>query len=469
MKQSVAKFSELNVLYGRCLHRGALMSDGFVDGQNLICGVHDWDYRLDTGVSEYDNDEALHKFGAGSRTTASGWTEDEIDRLGRRPPAAVRSRRLPGALPGHPPAPPTSRTGASATSRATACRRPASRPGERWASPADDLPSWDDIQLTDSAARAAPLLDDDPVGTELVIGPNATEAAAPRHPDLRFRHELRGDCRGGEGRARHRRGSRGHRHLLGRRRHAARRAGRPIRATSTNSPRRVSASRGRSWKGAGVPFQGRSGREDRNGRPPAGQQGRREDRRGARPRARRGRDLAGHLSGLDRSLGQIRTFADEVRDRTGGIPIGYKLSAQHIEKDIDAALEVGVDYIILDGRGGGTGSAPLLFRDNISVPTIPALARERGAISTVLAARRDAGDHRRPACRRTSSRRWRSAPTHRGLQFGDAGDRLPRRCGRATPTIARSGSPRRNRIWSIVSWWKNQPGNWPISSRPRSG
>ena len=50
---------------------------------------------------------------------------------------------------------------------------------------------------------------------------------------------------------------------------------------------------------------------------------------------------------------------------------------QGIEKDIDAALEVGVDYIILDGRGGGTGAAPVIFRDNISVPTIPALARAR--------------------------------------------------------------------------------------------
>jgi glutamate synthase domain-containing protein 2 len=74
---------------------------------------------------------------------------------------------------------------------------------------------------------------------------------------------------------------------------------------------------------------------------------------------------------------QIKEFADEVRSRTGGIPIGYKLSAQHIEKDIDAAIEVGVDYVILDGRGGGTGAAPIIFRDNISVPTIPALARAR--------------------------------------------------------------------------------------------
>ncbi|MEM7396836.1 MAG: FMN-binding glutamate synthase family protein, partial [Verrucomicrobiota bacterium] len=73
----------------------------------------------------------------------------------------------------------------------------------------------------------------------------------------------------------------------------------------------------------------------------------------------------------------FRDFADEVREASGGIPIGVKMSAQHIEADIDSALRIGVDYIILDGRGGGTGAAPLIFRNNISVPTIPALARAR--------------------------------------------------------------------------------------------
>ena len=34
----------VSVLYGRCAHRGALMSDGHVDGNNLICGLHGWDY-----------------------------------------------------------------------------------------------------------------------------------------------------------------------------------------------------------------------------------------------------------------------------------------------------------------------------------------------------------------------------------------------------------------------------------------
>lgn len=73
----------------------------------------------------------------------------------------------------------------------------------------------------------------------------------------------------------------------------------------------------------------------------------------------------------------FREVATQVRGATGGVPVGFKLSAQHIERDLDAALDIGVDYVILDGRGGGTGAATLLFRDNISVPTIPALARAR--------------------------------------------------------------------------------------------
>lgn len=77
------------------------------------------------------------------------------------------------------------------------------------------------------------------------------------------------------------------------------------------------------------------------------------------------------------SPADFREFADRVREISGGIPIGFKLSANHIERDIQFALDAGADYIILDGRGGGTGAAPEIFRDHISVPTIPALARAR--------------------------------------------------------------------------------------------
>lgn len=77
------------------------------------------------------------------------------------------------------------------------------------------------------------------------------------------------------------------------------------------------------------------------------------------------------------SVKDFKNFADRVREITGGIPIGFKLSANHIERDIQFALDASADYIILDGRGGGTGAAPEMFRDHISVPTIPALARAR--------------------------------------------------------------------------------------------
>ncbi|MFV2005374.1 MAG: glutamate synthase-related protein [Gammaproteobacteria bacterium] len=77
------------------------------------------------------------------------------------------------------------------------------------------------------------------------------------------------------------------------------------------------------------------------------------------------------------SPADFRRFADRVREISGGIPVGFKLSANHIERDIEFALQGSADYIILDGRGGGTGAAPSLFRDHISVPTIPALARAR--------------------------------------------------------------------------------------------
>jgi glutamate synthase domain-containing protein 2/CDGSH-type Zn-finger protein len=87
------------------------------------------------------------------------------------------------------------------------------------------------------------------------------------------------------------------------------------------------------------------------------------------------------------TVSDFRRFSDRVREISGGIPIGFKLSANHIEPDIEFALEASADYIILDGRGGGTGAAPLIFRDNISVPTIPALSRARDHLD--LLGRRD--------------------------------------------------------------------------------
>ena len=78
---------------------------------------------------------------------------------------------------------------------------------------------------------------------------------------------------------------------------------------------------------------------------------------GSLARSRGGTLSPPRFADLD-SVEAFRKFGDRVREVSGGIPIGFKLSAQHIEDDIDFALEAGADYIILDGRGGGTGAAP---------------------------------------------------------------------------------------------------------------
>jgi glutamate synthase domain-containing protein 2/nitrite reductase/ring-hydroxylating ferredoxin subunit len=375
----VVRFDEeVSVFYGRCLHRGALMSDGFVRGKDLICGVHNWDYRLDSGVSAYANEEALPKFTAWTEGDAVLVDADEIAAWALENPQPYNRDAYLGlyADPSH---------GADEEPYTGLIQQYArdglSKTGhhgrvESMGVPRAELPDWDDIQILTAQLHRMPLLDDDPVGTEVVIGPNAQKPLRLKIPlfvsDMSFGAlsepakvalargaELAGTgiCSGEGGMLPEEQA-----------------------ANSRYFYELASARFGFSWdKLAGVQafhFKGGQGAKTGTG--------------GHLP----GKKVTGKIAevrGLDEGqdaispprfpdwteVGQIRDFADEVRSRTGGIPIGYKLSAQHIEKDIDAALEVGVDYIILDGRGGGTGAAPIIFRDNISVPTIPALARAR--------------------------------------------------------------------------------------------
>jgi len=87
-------------------------------------------------------------------------------------------------------------------------------------------------------------------------------------------------------------------------------------------------------------------------------------------------------------IGDFKAFAKKVRDRTDGIPVGFKIAASHIEEDIDFTIEVGIDNIILDGRGRGTGSAPVIQRDHINDrPSRPSCTPEgiwTGWVRTIL-------------------------------------------------------------------------------------
>ncbi len=77
------------------------------------------------------------------------------------------------------------------------------------------------------------------------------------------------------------------------------------------------------------------------------------------------------------SLADMKERIRWIRSINPDIPIGIKFAASRIEKDLAAAMELDVDWITLDGRAGGTGAAGKHVKDNICVPTVFAIPRAR--------------------------------------------------------------------------------------------
>jgi glutamate synthase domain-containing protein 2/nitrite reductase/ring-hydroxylating ferredoxin subunit len=366
-----------SVLYGRCLHRGALLADGSVRGDNLVCGLHDWDYRYRTGVSEYHNDEVLHRFASWVEDGALWVDADEVEDWARRHPQPYDRAAYQGSY--------QDPHGTATEPHVRFIRELADHgldrvghhgPVAAMGVPRQDLPSWDDIQIVTAQLARPPLLDDEEVGSEVVVGPGARR---PLHLDIPlFVSDMSFGALSEEAKVALARG--------------AEAAGTGIcsgeggmlateQAENTRYLHELASGRfGFSWdkleKVQAFHFKGGQGAKTGTG---GHLPGHKVTSRIAEVReVPIGQPAVSPARFPDWTTPrQFREFADEVRARTGGIPIGFKLSAQHVEADLDAALDVGVDYVILDGRGGGTGAAPLLFRDNISVPTIPALARAR--------------------------------------------------------------------------------------------
>jgi glutamate synthase domain-containing protein 2/nitrite reductase/ring-hydroxylating ferredoxin subunit len=380
----IVKFDDaISVLYGRCLHRGALMSDGHVDGENLICGVHGWDYRVDSGVSEYNNKEVLHKFSTKIEGDDLFVDAFEIDAYLVNSPQPFNRDAYLGAYADTHPEETEPYTGYIKELATNGLKNighhgfSASMGVDR-----DTLPKWNDIQFLPAQLASRPLLDHEDVATKVVIGPNAKKPLELDMPlfvsDMSFGALSReakialskgaqlagtGIC-SGEG-------------------------GMLPEEQASNSKyfyELASAQFGFSWDKLdhvqAFHFKGGQGAKTGTG--------------GHLPGNKVSKEIA-EVRGLKEgetaispaanpnfhTVDDFKVFADKVRDRTGGIPIGFKIAASHIEKDIQFALDVGVDYIILDGRGGGTGSAPTILRDHINVPTIPALARARAYMDKV--------------------------------------------------------------------------------------
>ncbi len=380
----VIKYNDkVSVLYGRCLHRGALMSDGYVDGHNLICGLHGWDYRIDTGVSEYNNKEVLHKFTAEIKDDFIWLIEAEINTFLEEHPQPFRREQYLGQY---------ADTHPETTEPYINYIKELAQNGlKNWghhgpsASMGVDrntLPKWENIQFLPAQLATRPLLDEEEVKTSVVIGPKAKKPLKLDIPffvsDMSFgaisREAKIALAKGAE--------------LAGT--GICSGEGGMLPQEQENNSRYfyelASGKFGFSWdkviKAQAFHFKGGQGAKTGTG--------------GHLPGNKVSKEIAG-VRGLKEGENAIspaafpdlftpedfKKVAEEVREKTGGIPIGFKIAASHIEADIDFALAVGIDYLILDGRGGGTGSAPTILRDNINVPTIPALARARKHLDKV--------------------------------------------------------------------------------------
>lgn len=83
------------------------------------------------------------------------------------------------------------------------------------------------------------------------------------------------------------------------------------------------------------------------------------------------------------SADDLRKLVSDLRTRSEGRPIGIKIAAGRIEKDLEFCVSAEPDFITIDGRGGATGASPAIIRDSTSVPTIYALYRARKYLDSI--------------------------------------------------------------------------------------
>lgn len=79
----------------------------------------------------------------------------------------------------------------------------------------------------------------------------------------------------------------------------------------------------------------------------------------------------------------LKEMVDMLRRRSDGRPVGIKIAAGHIERDLEYCVFAEPDFITIDGRGGATGSSPFFLREATTVPTIYALYRARKYLDLV--------------------------------------------------------------------------------------
>ncbi len=76
---------------------------------------------------------------------------------------------------------------------------------------------------------------------------------------------------------------------------------------------------------------------------------------------------------------EMMEFIALLREKSGGKPVGFKLCVGHRREFmcvVKAMLQTGIvpDFIVVDGKEGGTGAAPLEFADHVGMPLVEGLS-----------------------------------------------------------------------------------------------
>ncbi|WP_068110909.1 FMN-binding glutamate synthase family protein [Tropicimonas marinistellae] len=75
---------------------------------------------------------------------------------------------------------------------------------------------------------------------------------------------------------------------------------------------------------------------------------------------------------------EMMEFIGQLRELSNGKPVGFKLCIGHRREFmcmVRAMIETGIvpDYIVIDGKEGGTGAAPVEFADHLGMPLVEGL------------------------------------------------------------------------------------------------
>jgi len=358
-------------LGGTCPHRGGQIADGRVVDGKAVCPLHLWDFDLRTGISPFNPADMIPTYRA---RVADGMVEVDADSVPRGPgrpdvylgPWIRRGAMDRGMYAVHHLA-----DGLKPFVEAMSTERfePGNDQGRRYA-------SLDDVVFKPAQLARLPLLDDEPVDTTVVLG---TRAAKPLRLAIPlFVSHMSFGAVSVEAKVALAKGSR-------------------LAGTAIGSGEGGMHPREREEAGAYI-FEMASGyfgwNEEAIAKADAIEikigQGAKPGLGGLLPGAKVTGEIAtvrGLPEGKDahspsrfpdiNSLEDLKRRITEIRSITGGAPIGVKFAAGDVEADTAAALEVGADWITVDGLGGGTGAAPVHVKDHVGVPGFVGLYRAK--------------------------------------------------------------------------------------------